>query len=159
MADQAGDEEAITWTASEFIAHSKSFGWYAVLALVAVAMAALIFFLTKDKVSAGVIIVAALMFGIYAGYKPRELQYRLDQGGLTVGTKHFTYDQFRCFSVLPEGAFSSIVFMPLKRFAVTTTIYYAPEDEDKIVNLLGNYLPLEERGHDAIDRLMHRIHF
>lgn len=155
----APDTQAITWTASEFIAHSKSFGWYAGLALAAIAAAALVFFVTKDRISSGVILMAAALLGVYAGHKPRELQYQLDQGGLTIGPKHFTYDQFRCFSVLPEGAFSSIVLMPLKRFAVTTTIYYAPEDEDKIVNLLGIHLPLEERGHDAVDRLMHRIHF
>ena len=153
------DIQEIAWTASEFIAHAKSFGWYAALGLAAIAGAALIFLLTKDIVSAGVIITAALFLGIYAGHKPRELEYRLDNSGLSIGQKHFGYSQFRSFSVLPEGAFSSIVFMPLKRFAVPTTIYYAPEDENKIVNLLGERLPLEDGGHDAIDRLIHRIHF
>jgi hypothetical protein len=149
----------IIWTASEFIAHAKSFVWYAALTFVAIAFAAFIFMLTKDRVSAGVIVAAALVLGVYAGHKPRELEYRLDLHGLSIGQKHFTYDEFRSFSVLPEGAFSSIVFMPLRRFAVPTTIYYAPEDEDKIVSLLGSRLPLEQRGHDAVDRLMHRIHF
>lgn len=123
------------------------------------AFAAAVFLLTKDKISVVVIVVAALLLGAYANHKPRQLEYRLDAHGLSVGDKHFTYDQFRSFSVLPEGAFSSIVLMPLKRFALTTTLYYAPEDEDKIVNLLSDYLPLEERGHDAVDRLMHRIRF
>ena len=109
--------------------------------------------------SAAVIIGAAFLLGIYGGHKPRELQYGLDARGLTVGEKRHGYDEFRSFSVLPEGAFSSIVFMPLKRFALTTTIYYAPEDEDRIVAMLSDYLPLEDRDHDAIDRLMHRIHF
>ena len=113
----------------------------------------------RMRAVAAVTVLAALVFGVYAGHKPRELQYQLDFKGLTVGDKHFGYDQFRSFSVLPEGAFSSIVFMPLKRFAVTTTIYYAPEDEDRIVKVLSDHLPLENRGHDAIDRLMHRIHF
>lgn len=149
----------ITWTASEFIAHAKSFGWYAALFLAAAGFAALVFLITRDPVSVGVILFGAIMFGIYAGHKPRELEYRVDTRGLTIGSKHFTYDHFRSFSVLPEGAFSSIVFMPLKRFAVPTTIYYAPEDEDKIVGLLGDCLPFEQRGHDAVDRLMHRIHF
>jgi hypothetical protein len=155
----AEDAASIAWTASEFIAHAKSFGWYAALGLAAIIAAAGIYFLTKDFISAGVIIVAAFFLGFYAGHKPRELEYRLDGAGLAIGQKHFTYDQFRSFSVVPEGAFSSIVFMPLKRFAVPTTIYYAPEDEDRIVSLLGSRLPMENKGHDAIDRLMHRIHF
>jgi hypothetical protein len=130
-----------------------------VLAFGAVAFAAVIYLVTRDVISAGVIILAAIVLGIYAGHQPRELEYQLNARGLTIGQKHYSYEQFRSFSVLPEGAFSSIVFMPLKRFAVPTTIYYAPEDEEKIVSLLGSYLPLEERGHDAVDRLMHRIHF
>jgi hypothetical protein len=151
--------EAITWTASEFIAHAKSFGWYFVLAVVAVAVAAAIYLVTRDMISSGVIIVAALFLGFYAGHKPREMQYRLDASGLNVGEKYFSYNQFRSFAVLPEGAFSSIVFMPLKRFAVPTTIYYPPEEEDRIVGMIGGSLPLEQHGHDAVDRLMHRIHF
>ncbi len=158
-APETPDAETVTWTASEFIAHAKSFSWYAALALIAVVGATLIYVLTKDPVSAGVIIIAAIFFGIYAGHKPRELEYQVDTRGLSIGQKHFSYHQFKSFSVLPEGAFSSIVFMPLKRFAPPTTIYYPPEDENRIVSLLGNYLPHEERGHDAIDRLMHRIHF
>jgi hypothetical protein len=49
--------------------------------------------------------------------------------------------------------------MPLKRFATLTTVYYAPEDEDKIVNLLSKHLPLEEHKLDAVDHLMQRIRF
>lgn len=153
------DTQPITWTASEFIAHAKSFGWYAALALVTIALDAFVFLVTRDLISVGAVIFGAIIFGIYAGHKPRELEYRLDGLGLSIGQKHFGYDQFRCFSVLPEGGVSSIVFMPMKRFAMPTTIYYPPEDENKIVDLLGSCLPLEERGHDAVDRLMHRIHF
>ncbi len=158
-ASESSDGQEISWTASEFIAHAKSFGWYMALAAAALAAAVLIYLLTRDPVSSGVIIVAAIVLGIYAGHKPRELEYRVDTRGLSIAQKHFDYHQFKSFSVLPEGAFSSIVFMPMKRFAAPTTIYYAPEDENRIVSLLGNYLPLEERGHDAVDRLMHRIHF
>ncbi len=61
--------------------------------------------------------------------------------------------------MVPEGAFSSVVFMPLKRFAPPRTIYYAPEDEDRIVGLLVNRLPLEEHRADAVDGLMRRIRF
>ncbi|HVX57964.1 MAG TPA: hypothetical protein VHA37_09660 [Candidatus Saccharimonadales bacterium] len=153
------DPDAITWTASEFIAHAKSFGWYAALAAAALAFAAVVFLISRDFISVGVVIVAALLLGIYAGHQPQQVQYRLDGGGLTIGKRRLGYDQFRSFSVVPEGAFSSIVFMPLKRFAVPTTIYYAPEDEERIVDLLSNILPVDQRGHDAVDRLMHRIRY
>lgn len=154
-----GSTGAISWTASEFVAHQKSGGWYGLLAAGAFVVAVLIWLLTKDIVSAIVILVAALALGIFGARQPRELEYRLDDHGLTIGHKQFAYGNFRSFAVMREGAFSSIVFMPLKRFAPLTTIYYDPNDEAKIVDLLSDRLPLEERQHDPIDRLMWRIRF
>ena len=153
------DGASITWTASEFIAHSKTAGWYIMLTVAAVILAAADWLLTKDLVSSIIILFAALLLGVYAAHKPRQLQYQLDDMGLTIGDKRFTYDQFQSFAIVPEGAFSSIVFMPLKRFAPFTTIYYDPADEEKIITLLADRLPMEAREHDAIDRFMRRIRY
>lgn len=153
------DGSAITWTASEFIAHDKSLGWYAALGLAAAAFAGMVFLVSRDLISVSVVLVASLLLGIYAGHKPRQMEYRLDAKGLGIGPKHFRYGDFRSFAVIDEGAFSSIVFMPMKRFATPTTIYYPPEEEDRIVAVLSARLPMEERGHDAVDRLMHRIRY
>lgn len=153
------EERTINWTASEFIAHQKSIGWYAALAAVAVIVAGLIYVLTKDKISTIVVLIGALALGFYGARQPRQLDYRLDSAGVTIGSRYHGYEEFRSFAIVPEGAFSSIVFMPLKRFALLTTIYYAPADEDKIVQLLSNILPLEQHRLDPVDQLMRRIRF
>ena len=129
------------------------------LAVGVLLLAALIFLSTRDVVSVAVVVVAGLLLGIYGAHQPRQLEYRLDKQGVGIGQKQYGYDEFRSFSVVPEGAFASIVFMPLKRFALPTTVYYAPDDEDKILAVLSDQLPLEEYRHDAIDRLMRRIRF
>jgi hypothetical protein len=157
--DKPDTSQSVTWTASEFIAHDKTIGWYLGLIVVALLLATGIYALTKDMVSAAVIIVAALFLAYYGSHQPRQLEYRLDGQGIKVGERHYGYSSFRSFSVIPEGAFSSIVFMPLKRFALPLTLYDAPDDEDKIVKILSNQLPLEERRPDAIDSLMRRIRF
>lgn len=154
-----GPDGAITWTASEFIAHHKSVNWYIVLGLATVALAVLGWFLSQDVVSSVFVCVIGFTFGLVAARKPREIGYRLDSSGLSLGVKHYPYQIFRSFSVVPEGAFSSIVFMPLKRFSQITTIYYDPSDEGKIIDLLSQRLPLAPRSHDLIDRLMWRIRF
>jgi hypothetical protein len=122
-------------------------------------VAVLIWLLTKDTISSVVILFAAFVFGFYARRQPRELAYRLDDGGLTIGPKFYPYAGFRSFAVMDEGAFSSVVFMPLKRFAPLVTIYYDPKDEENIVGLLSDRLPMEERQKDAVERLMWRIRF
>jgi len=151
--------DTISWTASEFVAHEKNAGWYGLLAGAAALLAVLVYFVTKDFVSVGVVVAAALVLGAYATTKPRELLYNLDSRGVSIGNKHFPYSDFRSFSVVPERAFSSIVLMPLRRFAVPVTIYYAPDDEDKILDLLASQLPFDQPPRDAVGNLMRRIRF
>jgi hypothetical protein len=152
--------EPIAWSASEFIAHQKSPVWYITLAAVAIIVAAFIFFVTGgDVISTGVILFVAVVLGFAAARKPRTLPYRLDGEGLTVNTKFYDYSQFRSFAVVDDGAFSSIVFMPLKRFMSLLEVYYEPKDEEKIVNLLSERLPLETHKLDPVDQLMRHIRF
>jgi hypothetical protein len=156
---EAPKTQDVSWTASEFIAHEKSFSWYAALFAVGIIAAIGIFAITRDAVSVAVVVVSAALLGIYGSRRPRQLEYRVDDSGLTIGEKRYGYDEFRSFAVVPEGAFSSIIFMPLRRFALPTTIYYAPNVEEDIVNILSVSLPLQEHKHDAVDRLMRRIRF
>ena len=151
--------DSITWTASEFVAHDKSAGWYFALAVSAALISALVYLITKDVISVAVVVVAALLLGVYGSHKPRELEYRLDEHGIGIAHKYYSFDQFRSFSVRAEGAFTSIIFMPLKRFAPPISIYYAPDDEDKIMAALSSRLPFEEARRDAVDNLMRRIRF
>jgi hypothetical protein len=155
----AGSDGSIRWTASEFIAHHKSPGWYLVLTSVAIVVALIIWFLFKDKISVGVILFSAVIFGLYAARKPRQQQYQIDEQGVMIGQRAFDYGEFRSFAIEQEDAFAGIVFMPLKRFMPLITIYYAPQDEAKIIELLGERLPMERRQADMIERFMRRIRF
>jgi RNA binding exosome subunit len=38
-------------------------------------------------------------------------------------------------------------------------IYYAPEDEKRILGVLSNYLPFEQHEMDIVDRLVSKIRF
>lgn len=155
----SSDGSDISWTASEFVSHEKSAGWYGTLALVAAIIASMVYLTTRDMISTVVVIVAALAFAVIAGRKPRQLQYQLNRSGILIGNKQFHYGMFKSFSVVPEGAFSSIILRPLRRFAPLTTIYYAPDDEERIIGLISEHLPLEEYKPDAVDNMMRRIRF
>lgn len=152
-------EAEITWTAAEFVAHDKSAGWYGGLILATVLASGLVYILTRDVISTGVVLIAAFFLGVMAARRPQQLEYRLSDAGLSIGPKSYALEQFRSFTIADEGSVPSIIFMPLKRFAPLTTIYYAPEDEEKIVAILADRLPFEEHKQDPVDRLMHRIKF
>lgn len=152
-------ESIVTWSASEFIAHHKTSGWYGVLGAVALTISGLLYLLTRDLITSIFVIFAAIILGYYGARKPKEQQYELSNKGVSIGGKQYSYGEFCSFSIVQEGAFMSIEFMPLKRFAPLRAIYFGPEQEDNIVNMLTSILPFEEHRHDLVDRLMDRIRF
>lgn len=151
--------DEFSWTASEFVAHQKSAGWYGLLAISAALLAVALYIITRDIVSSGFVIFGSIVFGYYAARQPKDQAYRLSNKGIDIGNKHFNYESFRSFSIIEEGNSLSIVLMPLKRFAPLRAMYFDPKQEDQIASILTLRLPFEERTHDAVDRLMNRIRF
>ena len=98
-------------------------------------------------------------FGVFAARKPRVLDYQVDNAGVKIGPKFYAYGNFKAFAIVNEGAVESVWLMPLKRFMPILTIYFAPDDEQKIIDVLGNFLPVQSHQPDPIDRLMHQLRF
>ncbi len=158
--DVAPAMQPFSWTASEFIAHAKGAGWYFTLAAGTVVLAAAVYFLTsRDEITTGMIVIVAILFGIMAARKPRELQYEINETGIRVGEKFYPFGSFKSFSVVREVGVDSIWFMPLERFRPGLSIYFAPQDGPKIVDVLSQVLPVESRELDPLDRLMHKVRF
>lgn len=151
--------EEISWTASEFIAHEKSAGWFLILLLVTISAAALVYLVTKDYISTGVVILVGIFLGYYARRQPRQLRYAVTADGIIIGEKLYMYDRFKSFSLQQEGAINSIQLTPLKRFVPLMSIYFAPEDEDRIMSAIGTHLPLEDAKDDSLERFMRKIKF
>ncbi len=152
-------EHPVQWQASEFIDHKKSTGWLGLLALAIVAVAAVMYLLTKDILSSVVILVAGLAFGVFATQKPRTLSYSLMATTIKVGQKQYSYDDFRTFSIMQDGPIPSIFLEPTKRFMPPLTIYFGLDDAEKIFDTLAAHLPHQERQMDTIDRFMNKIRF
>lgn len=149
----------LSWTASEFVEHQKPQGWYLTLTMAALAVSAILYFILRDVVTVVVVAIAAVLFGMVGARKPRSLTYALSPTGIQISDKFFPYTEFKSFSVIEEGAMDSIQLAPLKRFMPPISLYFPPEQEQEIVGLLSDYLPHEDRSHDAIDRLMKRVRF
>lgn len=151
--------EAVSWTASEYVSHDKSMGWFIRFGAVALLAIGFIYLLTRDITSVVLLTILGIVFAVFAGRKPEVLAYSIDNSGIQVGRKLYPINVFRSFSIIQEGAIRSILLMPLKRFMPAISVYYAPEDEAKIINALGDLLPHENRKQDPIDKLMLRIRF
>ncbi len=151
--------DTVEWTASEFIAHDKGFGWYAVFALVAAAIAALLYLIIRDVFSIVVVIIMAAILAVAASRKPRVMAYKLDRSGLTVGSKFYSYRAYKSFSLPETGPFVSIELSPLKRLGFPVSLYLAPDNQDKVLEVLSDHLPMERRELSSLDHLMHQLRF
>lgn len=151
--------DSVSWTASEFTAHHKTGSWYLLFGLAGIAIAVVAWFTTRDLFATITVLIGVLLLGVYSTHKPRQQRYVLDGQGLAIGSRHYSFSDFRSFSLASEGAFSSIELMPLKRFAMFTAMYFDPADQQKIVGLLSAHLPMEAPRNDFTDGLMRRIKF
>lgn len=151
--------QPVTWTASEFIAHHKDGGWYTLVVIGFIILCSAIYLVTKDIISVVAISVVAFLFLIVSSKKPKQQSYTVDDRGISIGQKFYPYSSFKSFALLHEGAFSYISFMPLKRLMPELSIYFAPEDEARIVDVLATNLPNDQTIEKGIDRVMKQLRF
>lgn len=161
--DQSSQPEqnlgAINWVASELASHEKSSGWFVKLTMLAVLAAAIMYLITRDIISTAVILLVGITLGMYAKLKPREMSYSISDEGIMVGNKHFDYADFRSFSVIDDGKAPCLELMAHKRLKLPIFMYFTQADGDRIVDLLGTFLPYEQKEVSAIDKLSSKIHF
>ncbi|MGI9027664.1 MAG: hypothetical protein ACR2FM_02365 [Candidatus Saccharimonadales bacterium] len=163
--DTATEEQQITeitpvsWTASEFIAHQKDPVWYGVAIGSLVVICGAIFLVTKDLISVITIVAAGILFLVASTKKPQQQPYTVDHQGISIGEKFYPYSMFKSFVFRQEGAIGTVSFMPLRRLMPEISIYFAPEDEERIIDILAASLPNDQRAEHPFDRLTKRLHF
>jgi len=149
----------IEWSASEYVAHSKSIRWYIKLVAGGAMLVAVILLITRDIFASVAVFLAFLTLGAYAGRPPATKKYVLSEDGIAIDGTNFHYDSFKSFSVVEEGGIDSVWLKPLKRFSPMLVMYFSPEDESKIVDMIANFLPHEQRELDVIDKLSRHMRF
>lgn len=149
--------QAISWQASEYLHHEKRAGWFVAYFFGSGLIALALHLLIKDVISTTVVIMMLISVGVLAGRKPKPRQYTIDDNGIDIDGKFFSYRSFKFFSIMNYGAVDSIYLEPIERFMPSISMYFAPEDEEKITNNLGKYLPYREREPDMVEKLVHKI--
>ena len=152
-------DQTVTWQASEFIEHSKNASWFVGLIVGAVIIAGLIFIITHNILAVIVIVLSAVAIGQLAHSKPGTNDYALSWHGLTVNGKFYPLSNFKSFSLFQDGAIQALHFESAKRFANPMTLYFSPDDQDKIVNLLRQVMPQDAYKPDSLERAMRRVRF
>jgi hypothetical protein len=85
------------------------------------------------------------------------VNYGLDGKGIVINNVEYPFSEFKSYTLVSEGGLNHIALTSVKRFSPNKTIYFEPQDRDRITSLLGNFLPLESISNDPIDKFMKKI--
>lgn len=151
--------QPVSWTASEYISHAKGTSWFMLLGIGLFVMVAVVYLLTRDIFASIGVGVAGVTFAAFSVRPPRVLTYAINENGIQIGSRFYSYHELKSFSVMRDGPLPSILLMPLKRFLPPITIFFEPQTEEEIVHALSAYLPHEANQPDAVDKLMSRLRF
>jgi hypothetical protein len=158
VAEDTPENPPITWTAQEYIHLDKNVGWFILFALVVLGLVAVDIFLLKSWTFSALVIVMAIAIIIYIRRPPRTLTYALSPAqGLYVGERLYHFDEFRAFGLIQDGENHSIMLIPRKRFAPGVSVYFPEDAGERIVDILGQRLPMENLKLDIVDVVVRKL--
>lgn len=149
----------LSWEASEYIHHSKSPLWFVGFIALMLVLLAVAYFLTHAWTFVILVVVMTVAMGVFATRPPRTLHYALTDTGIQIEKSEYHYNDFRAFGIINDGPLYSVMLIPTKRFMPAVNIYFAEDDGEKIVDILGARLPMEDLHLDVIDRWVRRLRF
>ncbi len=155
----ANNIKTVEWSGPEFIEYDKNSVWYFYLMITCLILSAVIYLLLKDIVTIVVIVVAFFALGLYGSRKPKEIEYSVSSKGVKIGQKSYSFSNFKYIILDDEGDYKSVSLIPLKRFAVSVSLFYPAQKEGEIMPILSENLPVEPHRPDLVDRLMKSIRF
>lgn len=152
------DNPPITWSAQEYIHMDRNPLWFVIFAFVVLAFVAVDILLLKSWTFSALVVVMAVAVVIYIRRPPRTLTYALSPTqGLYVGERLYTFDEFRAFGLIKDGDNNSIMLIPRKRFAPGVSVYFPVDAGERIVDILGQRLPMENLKLDIVDVLVRKL--
>mgnify|MGYP004496626455 CR=1 FL=1 len=156
--EDSPDNPPITWTAQEYIHIDKTPGWFILFALIVLALVAVDIFFLKSWTFSVLVVVMAIATIIYIRRPPRTLTYALSPAqGLYVGERLYHFDDFRAFGLIQDGENYSIMLIPRKRFAPGVSVFFPKEAGERIVDILGQRMPMEELKLDIVDLVVRKL--
>lgn len=148
----------VTWTAHEYITIEKNGLWYIIFGILVIGFIALDVLVLHVWTLSLLVIVIAVAIIVYSRRPARIIQYALSlKQGLYIGERLYGFEDFKAFGLIRDGEHHSIMLIPTKRFSPGVSVYFPEEAGEKIVDILGSRLPMENLKLDIIDVVVRQL--
>lgn len=156
--EETPDNPPVTWTAQEYIHLDRSPVWFILFAVIVLGLIAVDVFFLKSWTFSALVVVMAVALIIYIRRPPRMLTYSLSPAqGLYVGERLYHFDEFKSFGLIQDGPHYSIMLIPRKRFSPGVSVYFPDDAGERIVDILGQRLPMENLKLDIVDVIVRKL--
>jgi len=154
----ANDEEVAHWDAAESIDVQKNVLWFILFAIVVIALVAADILFIKSYTFSALVIVMAVALIIHSIRPPRMINYTLSNDqGLYIGEKLYHFSEFKSFGLILDRGYHSIMLIPVKRFSFGVSVYFPEDAGEKIVDIFGSRLPMQDVKPDVIDVIVRKL--
>lgn len=150
-------KEPIAWTAPEGIKVHRELWWYIAFGVVLIGLMALAILVFKSPTFAILLPIMTVALFLLSEKTPQNINYAISPKGIYVGDKLYDFSEFRAFGITRENNQHSAILLPVKRFSPGLTLYFSEKEGEKIVDMLGARLPMQEIKPDALEKLIRMI--
>lgn len=150
--------EPVHWSANETIDAEKGGLWFVALIVIALILIAGDIFLLKEFTFSILVVVMVAVIILYSRRPGKSVDYTLSaEQGLYIGEKLYHFSEFKAFGLIQDQGHHSILLVPVKRFAPGVSVYFPEDVGEKIVDIFGARLPMQEMKLDAIDTIVRKL--
>lgn len=158
--NQKPENKEISWEAPEFEYYAKSPSWYWISILISIVLLAAALW-QKNFLFAAFIIIAELSVFHWAGAVPRDINFKIDERGVTRGQERaYAYAELEHFAFNQSGGeIKELIFKHRAKIRPYIKMVVAPSLVPEIRSHLANFLPEEEYDEPMADALAKFLRF
>ncbi len=149
--------EPIAWNAPEGVRVQRGAVWYVLFAIVLAGLMALAILVFQNWTFAILLPIMAVALFVLSNKNPQTINYAISPKGIYIADTLHDFSEFRAFGLLHENGQHSILLLPVKRFSPGLTIYFSEAEGEKIVDMLGARLPMQEIKPDTLEKFIRLI--
>lgn len=157
MARQA--ETIIEWRAPEFRHYPKNAAWFITFGIV-VAMIIAYQIFQHDWFGAVTILIMAILFGIFAVHKPKEVTITVSTEGIHIDDSYISYTRIKQFWIVDTDNHKTLNIETTAYINHLLAIELHEQDAEEVREILAELLPENQDVEETIaQRIAHKFRF
>jgi hypothetical protein len=147
------------WKAPEFDKKEKNKSWFIIPAIITIVLGLIALF-SENILFLIFIILAFLIFYLYAQKEPRIIKFKINEKGIEIDKKLYDFDGIRSFWIFYDPPEQKEISLRSKRtFLPYVRLSLGEENPNEIRKYLLKFLPEKRHRESIVDIWMRRIGF